>query len=172
MTVYKLSTKQTTFGADQTALAAWPRLYSFMTTKGTDTRRRFLGTIIFLKLIPSIYFMINRCYKLSAQYLPLCNICNLLGRCDILFWQNWTTCIKWPSSWENLFCICENKCAGIGRFQAIKTDVLLIFSFITGDKTEFLSPMMFSNEYITEIWLSEFYLINFLLLSIKFNTNV
>ena len=39
----------------------------------------------------------------------------------------------------------------IGRFQAIKTDVLLIFSFITGDKTEFLSPMMFSNEYITEI---------------------
>ena len=40
---------------------------------------------------------------------------------------------------------------GIGRFQAIKTDVLLIFSFITGDKTEFLSPMMFSNEYITGI---------------------
>ena len=39
----------------------------------------------------------------------------------------------------------------IGRFQAIKTDVLLIFSFITGDKTEFLSPMMFSNEYITGI---------------------
>ena len=39
----------------------------------------------------------------------------------------------------------------IGRFQPIKTDVLLIFSFITGDKTEFLSPMMFSNEYITEI---------------------
>ena len=37
------------------------------------------------------------------------------------------------------------------RFQAIKTDVLLIFSFITGDKTEFLSPMMFSNEYITGI---------------------
>ena len=33
----------------------------------------------------------------------------------------------------------------IGRFQAIKTDILLIFSFITGDKTEFLSPMMFSN---------------------------
>ena len=60
----------------------------------------------------------------------------------------------------------------IGRFQAIKTDVLLIFSFITGDKTEFLSPMMFSNEYITGIWLSEFYLINFLLLSIKFNANV
>ena len=60
----------------------------------------------------------------------------------------------------------------IGRFQAIKTDVLLIFPFITGDKTEFLSPMMFSNEYITGIWLSEFYLINFLLLSIKFNTNV
>ena len=40
---------------------------------------------------------------------------------------------------------------GIGRFQAIKTDVLLIFSFITGDKTEFLSPMMFSTEYITGI---------------------
>ena len=40
---------------------------------------------------------------------------------------------------------------GIGRFQAIKTDVLLIFSFITGDKSEFLSPMMFSNEYITGI---------------------
>ena len=39
----------------------------------------------------------------------------------------------------------------IGRFQAIKTDVLLIFSFIIGDKTEFLSPMMFSNEYITGI---------------------
>ena len=39
----------------------------------------------------------------------------------------------------------------IGRFQAIKTDVLLVFSFITGDKTEFLSPMMFSNEYITGI---------------------
>ena len=39
----------------------------------------------------------------------------------------------------------------IGRFQAIKTDVLLIFSFMTGDKTEFLSPMMFSNEYITGI---------------------
>ena len=39
----------------------------------------------------------------------------------------------------------------IGRFQAIKTDVLLIFSFITGDKTAFLSPMMFSNEYITGI---------------------
>ena len=39
----------------------------------------------------------------------------------------------------------------IGRFQAIKTDVLLIFSFITGDKTEFLSPIMFSNEYITGI---------------------
>ena len=36
----------------------------------------------------------------------------------------------------------------IGRFQAIKTDVWLIFSFITCDKTEFLSPMMFSNKYI------------------------
>ena len=37
-------------------------------------------------------------------------------------------------------------------FQSIKTDVLLIFSFITGvtgDKTEFLSPMMISSEYIT-----------------------
>ena len=31
----------------------------------------------------------------------------------------------------------------IGRFQAIKTDVLLIFSFITGDKTEFLSNDVF-----------------------------
>ena len=40
---------------------------------------------------------------------------------------------------------------GIGHFQSIKTGVLLIFSFITGDKTEFLSPMMFSNEYITGI---------------------
>ena len=28
----------------------------------------------------------------------------------------------------------------IGRFQSIKTGVLLVFSFITGDKTEFLSP--------------------------------
>ena len=45
---------------------------------------------------------------------------------------------------------CDLK-VGIGRFQAIKTDVLLIFSFITGDKTEFLSPTMFSNEYITGI---------------------
>ena len=36
-------------------------------------------------------------------------------------------------------------------FSGYKTDVLLIFSFITGDKTEFLSSMMFSNEYITEI---------------------
>ena len=60
----------------------------------------------------------------------------------------------------------------IGHVQSIKTGVLLIFSFITGDKTEFLSPMMFSNEYITGIWLSEFYRISFLLLSIKFNTNV
>ena len=40
---------------------------------------------------------------------------------------------------------------GIGRFQAIKTDVLLIFSFITGDKTEFVSTIMFSNEYIIGI---------------------
>ena len=50
-------------------------------------------------------------------------------------------------------CRCVNKkvMKGIGRFQAIKTDVLLIFSSITGDKTEFLSPMMFSNEYITGI---------------------
>ena len=62
--------------------------------------------------------------------------------------------------------------AGIGRFQAIKTDVWLIFSFITCDKTEFLSPMMFSKEYITGIRFSEFYLTSFLLLSIKFNTNV
>ena len=41
--------------------------------------------------------------------------------------------------------------SSIGRFQSIKTGVLLIFSFITSDKTEFLSPMMFSNEYITGI---------------------
>ena len=33
----------------------------------------------------------------------------------------------------------------IGHFQSIKTDVLKIFSFITGDKTGFLSQMMFSN---------------------------
>ena len=39
----------------------------------------------------------------------------------------------------------------IGHFQSIKTDVLQIFSFTTGDKTEFLSPMMFSNKYITGI---------------------
>ena len=39
----------------------------------------------------------------------------------------------------------------IGRFQSIKTGVLLIFSFITGDKIEFLPPMMFLNEYITGI---------------------
>ena len=45
----------------------------------------------------------------------------------------------------------NNWIPAIGRFHAIKTDVLLIFSFITGDKTEFLSPMMFSNEYITGI---------------------
>ena len=32
----------------------------------------------------------------------------------------------------------------IGRFQSIKTGVLLILSFITGDKIEFLPPMMFS----------------------------
>ena len=40
---------------------------------------------------------------------------------------------------------------GIGHFQSIKNGVLLIFSFITGDKTEFLSPIMFSNKYITGI---------------------
>ena len=39
----------------------------------------------------------------------------------------------------------------IGCFQSIKTGVLLIFSFITGDKTEFLSPMIISNEYIQGI---------------------
>ena len=39
----------------------------------------------------------------------------------------------------------------IGRFQSIKTGVLLIFSFITGDKIEFLPPMTFSDEYITGI---------------------
>ena len=36
-------------------------------------------------------------------------------------------------------------------FQSIKTGVLLIFSFITGDKIEFLPPMMFLNEYMTGI---------------------
>ena len=51
-------------------------------------------------------------------------------------------------------------------FQSIKNGVLLIFSFITGDKIEFLPPMMFLNENITGILLSEFYLINFLTLSI------
>ena len=45
----------------------------------------------------------------------------------------------------------KNEQLSIGRFQSIKTDVLLIFLFITGDKTEFLSPIMFSNEYITGI---------------------
>ena len=60
----------------------------------------------------------------------------------------------------------------IGRFQSIKTGVLLIFSFITGDKIAFLPPMMFLNEYITGIRLSEFYLTNFMTLSIKSNTNV
>ena len=50
---------------------------------------------------------------------------------------------------EKCSLITLNKC--IGHFQSIKTGVLLIFSFITGDKTEFLSPMMFSNEYITGI---------------------
>ena len=39
----------------------------------------------------------------------------------------------------------------IGRFQSIKTGVLLILSFITGDEIEFLPPMMFLNEYITGI---------------------
>ena len=39
----------------------------------------------------------------------------------------------------------------IGHFQAIKNDILLIFSFITGDKTEFLSPTIISNEFITGI---------------------
>ena len=39
----------------------------------------------------------------------------------------------------------------IGRFQSIKTGVLLIFSIITGDKIEFLPSMMFLNEYITGI---------------------
>ena len=59
-----------------------------------------------------------------------------------------------PSFWSFLifYFYSMMKCRWvIGRFQAIKTDVLLIFSFITGDKTEFLSPMMFSNEYITGI---------------------
>ena len=41
--------------------------------------------------------------------------------------------------------------SSIGHIQSIKTDVLQIFSIITGDETEFLSPMMFSNKYITGI---------------------
>ena len=41
--------------------------------------------------------------------------------------------------------------SGIGHFLSIKADVLQTFSFITGDKTECLSPMMFSNYYITGI---------------------
>ena len=40
-------------------------------------------------------------------------------------------------------CLCFRYIDSIGRFQAIKTDVLLIFLFIIGDKTEFLWPMMF-----------------------------
>ena len=40
---------------------------------------------------------------------------------------------------------------GKGRFQSIKTGVLLIFSFVTGDQTEFLSPMIISNKYIAGI---------------------
>lgn len=52
---------------------------------------------------------------------------------------------------QTLQCPMPQNNGGIGHFQSIKTGVLLIFSFITGDKTEFLSPMMFSNEYITGI---------------------
>ena len=37
------------------------------------------------------------------------------------------------------------------HFQSIKTDVSQTLSFITGDKTERLSPMMFSNYNITGI---------------------
>ena len=33
----------------------------------------------------------------------------------------------------------------LGHFQSIKPVVLLNLSLITGDKTDFLSPMMFSN---------------------------
>ena len=50
---------------------------------------------------------------------------------------------------DNFVFIAYSTC--IGRFQAIKTDVMLIFSFIIGDKTEFLSLMMILNEYITGI---------------------
>ena len=53
----------------------------------------------------------------------------------------------------SIYIVHENKGTdqvhGIGRFQSIKTGVLLIFSFITGDKIEFLPPMMLLNEYIT-----------------------
>ena len=55
------------------------------------------------------------------------------------------------AKFQNIILQAQGKKICIGRFQAIQTDVLLIVSFITGDKTEFLSPMMFSNEYITGI---------------------
>ena len=40
---------------------------------------------------------------------------------------------------------------GIGHFQPIKPAVFHIFSLITSDKTDFLSPVLFSNYYITGI---------------------
>ena len=129
-----------------------------MTTKSTDTWRSFLGTIIFLKLIPSIYFMIYRCYiKLSAQYLPLCNICNLLGRCDILFWQNWKTCIKWTSYWENLFCICENKRAGNhAADQRLYFSLLSTISLIVQLMTIKVSRWMPMQKYIYTLYLDAY----------------
>ena len=53
------------------------------------------------------------------------------------------------SAADQYFCFCY--LLSIGRFQYIKTGVLLIFSFITGDRIEFLPPMMFLNDYITGI---------------------
>ena len=54
---------------------------------------------------------------------------NIIGSTAITTVENWSTKMK----------------DSIGHFLSIKTDVLQIFSFITGDKNEFLSPMVFSN---------------------------
>ena len=70
-------------------------------------------------------------------------------------------------------CLLDNiylRLFGIGHFQSIKTAILLNFSLITGVTADFLSPMVFSNQYIAGKLISEFYLVNSLLLSIKFNT--
>ena len=59
----------------------------------------------------------------------------------------------------------------MGHFQSIKSDCLAEILAYTGGQIYFLSPMMFLNQYVTEKKrLSEFYFVNFLLLSIKFNT--